>query len=78
MKALLTFVARLAFLALVIGCLVVAYLVMTGRKWHSPRPRSEQKEAATKTWSDQWFGIQPSSGGKGSQDAKRMYLKSYE
>jgi len=67
MKALVTLLGRLAFLALVIGCLLVAYLVMTGEKWQRPRPRSEQKKAATKTSLDQWFGIQPTSEGEGDR-----------
>src|SRR6516165_5320462 len=51
MKEIVCLVARKPFLILVVACVVVAYLVMTGQKWQSPKP--ERKKAATKTASDQ-------------------------
>jgi hypothetical protein len=53
MKEIVCLVARKPFLILVVACVVVAYLVMTGQKWQSPKPKPERKKAATKTASDQ-------------------------
>jgi hypothetical protein len=53
MKEIVCLVARMAFLILVVACLVVTGLVMTGRKWESPKPKPGPKKAATKTASDQ-------------------------
>jgi hypothetical protein len=53
MKEIGCLVARMAFLILVVACLVVTGLVITGWKWQSPKPKPEPKQAATKTTSDQ-------------------------
>ena len=61
MKELVTLLARLAFLALVIGCVVVTYLVMTGEKWQSPKPKPKQKKTASQNSFDPELGRQARS-----------------
>jgi hypothetical protein len=69
MKEIVCLVARMAFLILVVACVVVAYVVMTGQKWQSPKPKPEPKKAATKTTSDQRKSV---CGTQGLCDAVKM------
>jgi hypothetical protein len=80
MKELVTLLGRLAFLALVVACVLVTYLVMTGEKWQSLKPRSEPKKAATKSSFNQRLDRQGRSNthGMGKVSEKAMATEGTE